>query len=98
MITDERIKELRELCNKATVGEWYITNGMQIASTSGGKYEIVTDQAMYESDAAFIAASRTVIPELLDEIERLKTIIEKVNSYDPHIIPDIQSGAITIHD
>ena len=105
-MNEERIKELRALCDNATPGNWNIEK-------DGTGYDVYTNhiyhgvfliagfyalQGYSEHDAKLFVASRTAIPELLDEIERLKTIIEKVNSYDPYIIPDIQSGAITIHD
>ena len=60
--------------------------------------ENCTEIELDEWSAIGLEIARHDVPELLEEIERLKTIIEKVNSYDPHIIPDIQSGAITIHD
>lgn len=78
-MTTERIKELRELCDKVTPGPWYeYANQGHVFSiqTLNGSGGCILPRSGYEwirvDDAKFIAASRTAIPELLDEIERLQ--------------------------
>lgn len=67
------IREARELCERATPGEWYTENG-EVFSDS-----LFVGDALDENNSTFIARSRTLIPELLDllaemdaEIARLK--------------------------
>lgn len=75
---------LRELCEKATPGPW--TAEYDNADNAGGGwwYDIGparvgagylcsdAKEKQVEHDAAFIAAARTAVPELLDEVERLR--------------------------
>ena len=76
------ITEARELCEKATLGPWIrskfglniLTHDSEI-STATQKYTgdsaYVADQmAILDANAAFIARSRTLIPELCDALEK----------------------------
>ena len=80
----EEIKRLRELCEKATKGEWFEDCGCvedvcgisTIATCGHGG--IVIEQ--YRADARFIAASRTALPSLLDEVERLTRRVAQLES------------------
>ena len=80
----ERVAELRELCEKATVGHWNVSGqssyiygefaiGYKIAQLSLSTGGCVHNPNA-ENDAAFIAAARTALPGLLDEVERLRKI------------------------
>lgn len=81
--------ELRRLAQKATKGNWYLSCGRYIYSditVNDGDEEwrpviAMTDddesQVNYESNAAFIAAANpTAVLELLDEIERLRAVLD----------------------
>jgi len=77
------LKQMRELVDKATPGEW---STHRFDSESGHIHISVEDAKMqqvafchedihpktYKADAKFIAASRTMVPELLDKVEELK--------------------------
>jgi hypothetical protein len=83
-VTTEELKRLRELCEKATKGEWYEdcgcvedSYGMATIATCGHG-GIVIDQ--YRADARFIAAARTALPALLDEVEKLKRVIAEAHN------------------
>lgn len=85
MITPERIAELKALCEKAQDGPWEAglerlgdpdkrkiwQCSLQVASTSS----IWTAREAQEANAAFIAAARTALPELLEAYEAL--LLEK---------------------
>jgi hypothetical protein len=77
MLSDTRLEEIRRSVQSATGGPWkqeYIANnaGMPLAEFripghNGGKtVEMLAD------DAAFICLARAAVPELLDEIARLR--------------------------
>ena len=79
----ERIKQLRELCEKATPGPWeqckddpwcvWVMNGDKDG------FNLLAECGWIDNDwnAAFIAAARTAVPELLDEVERLRRGIDR---------------------
>ena len=83
-ITDDEIKAARALCDAATPGPWkhvrgpaardvlYDANGRELLFTSNEYYARAD---LEENDAAFIAAARTLVPRLLDEVERLRTAL-----------------------
>lgn len=71
-MTEARLKELEELCEKTPKGPWFAKQ----AYTEGPydvfceKYELA--ERLNKEEAELIAASRTVIPELIQEIRRLR--------------------------
>lgn len=77
MITDDELKAARALCDAAVEGPWdrlegdesniVDANGMHVCRT------MEPSKGDPDHEAAFIAASRTLVPRLLDEVERLKT-------------------------
>jgi hypothetical protein len=78
MIDDEYIKVKRALANAAMPGKWFMTadtcivydlEECQVADCYDNR--IVVD-AQCLADATFIADARTTVPELLDEVERLR--------------------------
>ena len=108
MVTPEELKRLRELCDAATGGEWqrygHIGSGsLARVRAIVGKCER-THREMFQdvpsdgNDAAFIAAARTALPALLDEVERLKAELAKVREViDARIGREINSTE-DLHD
>ena len=78
----EKRKRLRELAEKATPGPWrkVVCNKEDGWSCVMGEHEAVTDGVqtgeMNGDNADFIAAARNALPELLDEVERLRARVE----------------------
>ena len=84
-ITDDEIKAARALCEAATPGPWTarfdeyvigdnVSARVSIRNDDGAWVDserTIVNESM-RGDAAFIAASRTLVPRLLDEVERLK--------------------------
>jgi hypothetical protein len=99
-VTPARIAELRALCEKATEGPWvdcdedvkwdtvlmcgydHRAAGSLPPYYATGPRVDTCKQA--ELDSRFIAASRTALPEALDEIERLKAKINKLANEGDH--------------
>lgn len=84
-MTDQELKHLRDLCDKATPGPWntIMDGDGKHSGVENRNQEIVPrytpyeDSGIYkEEDAEFIAESRTVIPKLLDEVERLRETLK----------------------
>lgn len=80
MLTDDRKTELRALCDAATPGPWEWSHLLNPNGLLSGDCEVIAilpehtcSLEMLEADAAFIAASRTAVPEILDEVERLQS-------------------------
>ena len=86
-MTEERIAELRNLCEAATPGEWrwHQTDGSLLCLSGPDEEQnavlgIAICKACRErgapclgpdgTDAAFIAAARTALPELLDALDK----------------------------
>ena len=87
-ITDDEIKAARALCEAATPGPWTarfdeyvigdnVSARVSIRNDDGAWVDserTIVNESM-RGDAAFIAASRTLVPRLLDEVERLKAAL-----------------------
>ena len=78
-MNEQRIKELRELCEAATPGPWEHDWGNWDVEQVGTRAHVCQADNSRElndvdaiRDLQFIAESRTAIPELLDEVEILK--------------------------
>lgn len=78
-LTPTRLAEIAEAAEKATPGDWVndAPGCVGINYGEGGKATICTCPIAFswhngENDAAFIALSRTAIPELLSHIARLE--------------------------
>lgn len=73
-ITDAEIAELRRLCEKATAGPWYTDH-------EGGPLRMYPDYRsgcslpLTDNNKDFIAASRTALPRLLDELVALRAAL-----------------------
>lgn len=72
-MTEEQIAEAREICDKATEGPWK-SIGFHITASNKLDFEWVSkfDYDNFFEDLKFIAASRALLPQALDEIERLR--------------------------
>lgn len=97
-MTNERLAELRALCERATPGPWsferiahddgyfsyeYNANGAFVAF-----YERDHDsptKAKFNSD--FVSAARTALPELIEELEKARAMLKRLEweggFYDP---------------
>jgi hypothetical protein len=76
MITDARLKEIKEITEKATPGPWYDNHLQAYAFCVGSENGVKTEICPIinkQKDAKFIAIARTAIPELLEYIETLQT-------------------------
>lgn len=94
------ITEARELCEKATQGPWESGNYGAVCLKSGFKLGNIEGTG----NAAFIARSRTLIPELCDALEKYRWIpvterlpkTEKpVQVYMPKLHMSVQTGFYT---
>ena len=77
------INSIKECCNKATPGPWksFIegrdhTSGSNFIRTAGEDIELTGATA---DDQDFIAEARQNVPDLIDEILRLRDILDKNN-------------------
>lgn len=85
---EEELKALEKLCAEATPGPWDANerspckaDGVQVWSEAGLIGETapaVIDQRRPASDADFIAAARTALPQLLSEVRKLMTALALV--------------------
>lgn len=90
MISPEEIKEIRKLVDAATRGPWQSCNGDNFAGSCiegihyQNRVDVIVDDGLYDQhkvgvrkreDAAFIAVARTLVPRLLDEVERLQGLL-----------------------
>jgi len=73
-MNDDRIKQLRALCEAATPGPWhYDDEGARWpAPLWYSSVILVADGAHVANNANLIAEARTALPEALDEVERLR--------------------------
>jgi hypothetical protein len=78
-MTDEELKVIRERCEKATPGPWR-ADGRYIETIEGAEEEMaIYDEGGHdELDAEFIAHAREDVPRLLEEIERLREGLKKL--------------------
>lgn len=78
--TPDQLAEWRRLADEATEGPW---EAYSLPAVPPGQWQMVgvgqvdnemghRIEAMFDDDAAFIAAARTAVPVLLDEVERLR--------------------------
>ncbi len=99
-MTEQRIKELRGLCERATPGEWMYCLGSGYHECTAIKAEAVNGESQFiadflpdyalgqqvdklrdiKKDMDFVVAARTVLPELLDEIDAKDKEITRLNA------------------
>lgn len=91
-LTEERLAELRRLCEAATPGPWSVRGDARpdyygncywwIRGPEGYRYVVCNDAQSAEGgvtrreDAEFIAAAREALPALIDEVGRLRRRVE----------------------
>lgn len=92
-ITPEKIAELRKLCEEATPEPWRTHDIFpkefgyaQVFGPISPKKDFDRIELGLQADASFIAAARTALPELLDEVERLRTDINNLASIANHAL------------
>ena len=98
-MTDEHLAELRALADAATSGPWKVSD-TPLAPDFENAWVVLEDgrdglHAGYDgqfsvADAAFIAASRTAIPELLDVIARVKKVLAEESFHADGITQSIE--------
>jgi hypothetical protein len=87
-MTDQELKDLEALAEKATSGPWDVYGDSNIyprfeVETHGGFKKIChinssgNDYRYAHNDAAFIAAARAAVPALIAEVRRLRDIEHK---------------------
>lgn len=85
-MTEEQLAELEALAASATPGPWEAENdvgtGNLLAPLGGLPHMTAFAQVWTFGDAAFIAAARTSVPELIAEVRRLRALLEDC---EPHI-------------
>lgn len=72
MLTSEELKEAERLCERATPGPWTAGSDWSVDSA---KWGICNTEG--PEDAAFIAASRTLLPRALCDLKRLRELLER---------------------
>lgn len=81
-LTDEQFREAGSLCEAATPGPWDAglenVYAVQRAGEPGPVRATVARLVGPDADRAFIAAARTLVPALLDEVERLRADLRTV--------------------
>ena len=76
-MTDERLAEIQALCDAATLGEWNTDRPDGTYVVSDTRFNVAMTRRAY--DAAFIAQSRTIVPELIAEVERVAITLRNNN-------------------
>jgi hypothetical protein len=90
----ERIAKLRELCEKATAGPWVGdrydgTVKYRMLSEAGETVMTCCDDCgMYEENSEFTMEARTALPELLDEVERMRWMLNNISIAHGHLVLD----------
>ena len=84
MMKDTEIKQIQERCERATKGPWISfvegrdhTSGCSFIRTAGDDIELTVASA---DDQDFIAHARQDIPALIEEICRLRKILDEGKS------------------
>jgi hypothetical protein len=79
---DERVKELEEAYGKATGGEWQTERILSDHPIFSSVDETVIFVVAYKKkDAAFIALAHNLLPALIEDWKRLKTLESLVADY-----------------
>jgi hypothetical protein len=82
-VTDERLAEIEARCNDATPGPWSAVrdhNGhWRVVWPHSQNGSVARDGKVFDDyDAAFIAAARDDVPDLLAEVRRLRGAMDEV--------------------
>lgn len=75
-MTEEQLRQIRERCDNATAGPWFNFGDWMIHTVVDVEHNGIPSQktigTVRKENADFIASSRTDIPALLAEVERLQ--------------------------
>jgi len=81
-MTEDDLRELEELANRATPGPWEARQNPRSASlwhvTAIGNFAASIDGLLCRRDAEFIATARDAMPELIAEVRRLRRQLRNV--------------------
>ena len=85
-MTEQELKAIEARANAATPGPWvHETRYGAIGAVEAGnealaqvQQRVARDNNRRDTDAAFIAHARTDIPSLVDEVRRLRGLVEEV--------------------
>lgn len=99
MITPEEIKRLRELEKKATPGPWEVGDNHLIFAADHKRTKIAGNYRWeygrggicFAADGDFIVAARNALPDLLDEIERLRWLADHIDDQIAKKLAGMQS-------
>ncbi|HVY79845.1 MAG TPA: hypothetical protein VG994_02595 [Steroidobacteraceae bacterium] len=75
-MTPDELRAAKALCEKATDGPWGVNVHLEVSNG----HRVVAMQTSHhknKADAAFIAASRQLVPQLIAEVERLQAELTK---------------------
>lgn len=89
-MTPEQIAKAREIIAAATPGPWetkvYDTGAWGVVETNElEQFRYDLTEPPNKDDAKFISAARTLLPEALDEIERLQKELAEWRTLEPHL-------------
>lgn len=99
MSDETLVDRARRLCEAATSGPWqvYGDDGADVCDSDLLKLVCRVTRAPVEANAAFIAASRTLIPQLLSRIEELEAERDEVRAKLKHTL-DVNLALIMDRD
>lgn len=87
---------LKDLCEKATPGPWGVVGERSVAPTHTN-HSFTSVPCSHLVDAQFIAASRSAVPALIAEVERLRGALDQVRRQIPLPPPNPLLG-LTVDD
>lgn len=87
MIAPEKLAEWKGLAGKATPSPWTIPDDYTHTLDSAVQECLV--QCWSDDDAAFIAAARQAVPELVGEVERLRSALVAIASVPNDHLHDV---------
>lgn len=82
-LTAEELRQMRARCDVATPGPWRFMCDNQALECAGDDILVtMSDRRPSQEDCDFIEKSRTDIPRLLDEVERLQIALQGIADFD----------------
>src|SRR4051812_35710056 len=86
-------KTLRDLCLKATPGEWETESDDSVIITADGTYVAGDpDGYMSEDDVRLIVAMHNALPGLLDRLSAAEAVVEAARHALPNIASDVMAS------
>jgi hypothetical protein len=102
MITKAEIEKAKKLCEEAADSGWEVSSGGK--SVCNSKFVICETRAPYPrcfNDAKFIAASRDLVPKLIEAVEKLTNALEDISEstqWEEHDNPNRDNYEIPTED